>query len=211
MFQIIVAITSGVFLIFASDSIGFIFSSIFLAYFNKVLGGYAGIYTRHLGNLNEIIATIYKRIELPLKKDFSPEKFEERWKQYNTEHFLINFFWHRPGGATDNLGKWVERRHTAYFTSGSFCVAAAIATILSVLIIYGYDLGFTWQNLVIVMITVGVSAIIIWNGKLAMQDAIAITDLHVAGFVNAKVREILKQYSSPTKETDTTPKPSKLK
>ncbi len=195
-FQVIVAITSGVFLLFASDSVGFIFSTLFLFVFN-LRGGYAGVYTRHLGSLNKFIVDIYNEMELPLPKDYSSEEFGKRLKKYNTEHFLIYFLWHRPDGVNDNLSKWVERRHTAYFTSYSFIVAATIATFLSSLIISIYDLGFTPIHLTIFIITAAIFVVLVWNGERAMRDAIAVTDLHAAGFINPRVKRILKQYFPP--------------
>ncbi len=197
-FQLIIAITSAVFLLFTSDSIGFIFSTLFLFIFN-LRGGYAGLYTRRLGNLNKFVVDIYNEMKLRLPKDYLSEEFGKRLKKYNTEHFLIYFLWHRPNGASDNLSKWVERRHTAYFTSYSFMVAATIATLFSSWIIWDYVLGFTPINVTIFIITGIIFAVLVWNGERAMQDAIAVTDLHIAGFINPRVKKILKQYFPPIK------------
>lgn len=195
-FQVIVAITSGVFLIFASDSIGFIFSTLFLFIFN-LRGGYAGVYTRHLGYLNKFIVDMYNEMELPLPKDYPVEEFGRRLRKYNMEQFLIYFLWHQPDGVSDNLSKWVERRHTAYFTSYSFIVAATIASCLSFLVIYIDDLGFTSMNITIFIITIIIFVMLVWNGERAMQDAIAITDFHFARFLNPKVKKIITQDFAP--------------
>jgi hypothetical protein len=196
--QIIVAIISGVFLIFASDSMGFIFSTLFLFIFN-IRDGYAGVYTRRIGNLKKTFMDIYNNSELQLPEDQSIKEFGERLNKYNTEHFLIYFLWHHPDGVNDNLNKWVERRHTAYFTSYSIITAATIASLLSSLIIYIYDLSFTTQNQIIFMVTAIIFAILIRNGERAMRDAIAITDLHIAGFINPRVKEIFGKNPPPAK------------
>lgn len=216
-FQIMVAVISGVFLIFASDAAGYIFSSIFLFFFN-LQGGYAGIYKRHLGDLNDFFIDGYNESKLELPKASSHEKFSKRWGKYNTEHSLIYFLWHRHDGVSDNLNDWIERRHTAFFTSFSSITAAVIATAIAGLAARAYNLHFNSQNLITFAVTLVICIIIGFNGIYAMRDAVAITDLHVAGFVNPRVREIFRRYPPPSEpepqrkeNASSSPKPKKKK
>jgi hypothetical protein len=202
-FQILATVASGVLLVFISDSVGFIFSSIYIFIFNsRLVGGYSGIYTRRFGNLKNSIMDIYQSLKSPapkdIHKDFSDQKFEARADKYNSEHFLIYFLWHRPDNVNAELNDWVERRHTAYFTSYSCFVAAILSSATSLLIIFNSQLGFTGANTTILLVTGLISFVVVQNGKNAMNDAVALTDIHVAGFLNSNVREIFRRYSPPT-------------
>lgn len=181
-------------IVFASDSIGFIFSSISVFIFNR-MGGYTRIYKRKLGysGLKGSIMQIYESMDSKLPNDFSHDNFQQRWSNYNTEHFLASFFWHRSD-LPNTLNEWIERRHTAYFTSYSYLTAAILGSILSFITIFALKLGVSWANLIILLTTGIVSWIVVKNGEDAMKDALAIIDLRIAGYVNPGVKNIFNHY-----------------
>ena len=192
--KLLLAIIPSALVIFTSDAIGYIFSSIFQYYFNY-RGGYAKLYKQGIGNLKKYIIDHYNKIEMPLDNEPLLEGLSKRLKKYNTEQFLIYYFWHRPGGADENLHKWIERRFNAYFTAYSVIIALILGTILSFSIICCY-LAFNCMNGLIFLISILIALLIRRNGENALKDAVSITDLHISGFINPRVKEMVQTYIS---------------
>ncbi len=198
--QVIPAIISALFLFFASEPIGYIFTSISLFVFN-LFGGYAGLYSRKIGNLDKDIIDEYKNIMDTLPNDKLQKNFYKRIKNYNTEQFFIYFFWHRINGANDNLSSWVERRFTAFFISFSFLTSTIIALSSSIITIYFFNFGFNLLNLISFIISILLTVILAVNGEKAIDDAIAITDFHVASFINPIIQVQLKNHKTSEEST----------
>ena len=182
-------------IIFASDSIGFVFSSIAVCIFN-CRGGYSGQYEKNLGykDLKKSLINDYMSLPDPQKKSFSHDSFESRFHSYNTEHFFVYFLWHRPD-MSEHLNEWIERRHTAYFTAFSTSIAIFLASVVSFIWILVKPLQLCFGNLWTLVGSIIFCFIILRNGACAMKDALAIIDFRISGFVNQRVRELLNRYS----------------
>jgi hypothetical protein len=183
-------------IVFASDAIGYIFNSIAVFIFNRS-GGYSGKFKKHLGysELRDSIIQTYDSMNVELPNDFSHDKFRLKWDAYNTEHFFVNFFWHRSE-LPSNLNEWLERRYNAYFTAHSCSIALIIATLISFVTICNPIFGISPVNWIVLLFTGFGVLIFVLNGKEAMKDAMAITDLHIAEYVNPRVRKILGRYQT---------------
>jgi hypothetical protein len=187
--QIVISIVSGVFIFFASDSIGFIFSTFFQLIFN-IFGGYNGVFEKNFGDLSKFIIEKYSKITITLPKDDEDyiKDFQMRLGKYNSEQLLVYFFWHCKNGATESIKQWVERRFNAYFAAYNSVIAIFFATLFSFLIILSNELlTFTTINWVILVFSLVFCISAIVSGEIAMKDAVRIIDIQVASFVDPRV------------------------
>lgn len=203
--QVIISIAAGVFLFFASDSVGYIFGTFFMLIFN-LYGGYSEIFKKHFGKLDELLLQkyIFFHKTEPITED--SYNFRERFAEFNTEQKLVYFFWHNETGVTERIDKWVERRFNAYFIAYGSLVAVLCASILSVCIISSNHMGFSSSNYVFFVITAVFCISLILSAEFAMKDAVRIVDLQIASFLDPAIYEIKKEYNSKfTKQSESDP------
>ncbi len=191
--QVLITIASGAFIFFASDSIGYIFSTIFLFFFNTIVGGYAGIYKKKIRDLGKYITETYDEMKVTSLDDKYSKIFRKRLQLNNTEHIFVYFFWNCKDGANEYLQQWIERRHTAYFTSYGTVIAIIAATIISNIVITSLNWTPTSSNFVIFISSFVFVLISIVAGELAMKDSISILNLHLASFINPKIIKIIQE------------------
>jgi len=197
------AIAAGL-LLFTSDAIGYLFSSMFVFAFN-VLGGYATMYRHRLAN-NAYRDAILEEVSRPLPRGryaIPPGPFNESLADLNHDQLLCFFLWHVED-VSGQLDDWVERRHTAYFTGWTAVLALALATLLPGLLAGSGLIAFSTVNWFIIAGTAILSAMLVFNAEKAMRDNFGVLDLAIARKLNPRVRAVYERLNPRNASRNTT-------
>jgi hypothetical protein len=184
--------------IFASDSVGYILSSLHVRLFNR-RRGYSGQYERNIAysHFPEVLRSEYEHTRTPVNSEPVHFTFEQRWPRFTPEQLLVYFFWHRPE-APNPLEPWVERRNTAYFTALSTCTGLVLATAIAGAWIGLAPLHWSLWNGVILLLSASLFLVLYLNGQAAMRDGLAAIDLVIAGHLNPAVRGLFREHDPRT-------------
>ena len=184
--------------IFASDSVGYILSSLTVFVFNQ-RNGYSGQYARALSysHFPQVLRNEYQDARTSENEEPVHFNFERSWPRFTPEQLLVYFFWHRPE-VENRLEAWVERRNTAYFTALSSCMGIVLATITAACWILVGRLHPTPWNGAILALSLGMVAVLAINGLAAMRDGLAAIDLVIAGHINPAIRRVFRDHD-PTR------------
>lgn len=196
IYQGIAAVVGLGALFFTSDSIGYLFGSIYIYFWNNVSGGFRkgrGGYSAEWRKLSydvkaHVVEQYERAREIPIK-DTQHLKFEKQWESYSADVFLA-YFWQR---APRDIVDWGVRRHTAFFTGMSTIIGIGFGLILSTAIIVLSNMGWTPINTSIAIAAVILILMIHNNAEHARSEAWQIIDLWLANAFNAHLAPILNQ------------------
>lgn len=124
-------------IIFTSEAFGYIFSSIFILFWNKswkiypgnidVLCGYSRHWHKLQYGIKKIISNYYDK-----EGKSAPTRYEQ--------DILLSYFWFYF--IPKDMDDWITRRYTAYFINWACIISIGLAIVLSVLITWQGSLNF---------------------------------------------------------------------
>lgn len=195
-YQVIIAIIGLGALIFTSNTIGYLFGSIYIFLWNNIPGrfhrgegGYSAEWKKLSYDIKTLIIEKYKQASRQLEENPSHDKFERQWETYSADVFL-SYFWQR---APRDIVDWAVRRHTAFLTGMSTIIGISLALLLSITLIIGSNLGWNFSNFIISTVGFLMIFIIYNNAQHARSEAWQIIDLWLAHSLNPYLTPILDQ------------------
>jgi hypothetical protein len=201
IYQGVTAVVGVGALLFTSDSIGYLFGSFYIFYWNDVRGrfqkgkgGYSAEWRKLSYDIKTYVIEQYKIARKTSDKDALHSKFEEQWESYSADVFLA-YFWQR---APRDIVDWGVRRHTAFFTGMSTIIGICFGLILSVTIIMVSKMGWTAINTGITVAAAILILMIYSNAEHARSEAWQIIDLWLANAFNPHLAPILNQVQQST-------------
>jgi hypothetical protein len=181
-------------ILFTSDAIGYLFSSIHIFMWNIVRGRFhqgRGGYSAEWQRLEyDLKAHIIKEFSLALRSSADQDrhrKIQKRWESYSSDVFLSYFWQQAPQGIVD----WTSRRHTAFFTGMSTVIAIGLGLSISAIVISAFRMGWTNANWYITAISAIVAFMLYMNAQYARKEAFEIMDLWLSGKLNPQLQKIL--------------------
>ena len=197
--QAVAAIFATGILLFTSDSVGYLFTSLVVFHFNA-RGGYSRDYRTRLGyrDFKQRIIDYYFNDPHPIAEESKHKRFEEQWLRYSEEAFMAYFFWHL---FQDNpLDDWFTRRFSAYFAGLSAALAIVIGLALSMVLTCAFQMHWTPVNTWVTAVSLLFCIVLGSNAVRARRDTWPIVDLWVAGILNPRIRSIRDHLRQPDKE-----------
>ncbi len=196
IYQAVTAILGLGALLFTSDAIGYVFSTVHVFLWNIVRGrfrqgsgGYSAEWHRLGYDLKGHIVQQYKNTPTTPNDTVNHLKFEKQWESYSADVFLSYFWQQAPSGIVD----WAMRRHTAFFAGMSTVIGIGLGLALSAIIIWAWKLGWTPTNTGIAITSVVLALVIYRNAQYSRSEAWQIIDLWLAGKLNPRLRTVLDE------------------
>jgi hypothetical protein len=191
--QVLVAVIGASLLLFTSDAIGYLFGSVFNFVFNH-FGGYSGLYSRRLANatFRDTLIEQLGNLKNPPKNFRSHKKFIASLSEYRHDQLLVYFHWH-IGDVPSSLDDWLERRHTAFFTAWITLMGAGGATLLSLALFCSLGLAPSSLTWMILVGTFAIAFVLVSNANFAMEDALRVIDLRLAGSLDPRIDELRRK------------------
>lgn len=176
--------------IFASEGIGYIFSTVAIFIWEKYTGGYSGILKKELGDEERII----EKLEGDRKRIF------QNCRDIDYDLF-ISYFWQR---ADRSLLDWAVRRWNIYFTNLSAIFTIVMTFIISfILINHNFfnifkSIQFEYSNNIILLMfgLILYSSILYSEANRNKMQAINMIKLWLKDSNNSKPQTVIKNYSS---------------
>jgi len=192
IYQVVLTILGTGLVLFSSDAIGFMFSTMVLFFwegkFRPGRGGYSSEWLRRTSyNIKDIIIEQYKNAPKTTKIESLHKIFEKQWETYNPDIFLT-FIWQFAPRYIDD---WDTRKYSSFFTDLSTITGMFFGLVLSALIIWVWHMGFTLTHLIILLVSLAWIYMLWRNAQYARQEAWQMVDMWIAGFINPRLRKIL--------------------
>lgn len=199
LIQVIIAITSIGVAIFTSEPVGFLFGSIpYMMWslkggFKPENGGYAAEMRKLTHNIKLDIIQGYKSVYK--NENDKSQKPDKKWMKYAPDVFL-NYYWQQ---APHFIVEWVSRRQSAYFANMSVAVSIGMATILSTIIIFIYQLGWTSSAIAAVVITSLLSLFFLHVAQGARTEAWQMVDVWMEQGFDKQLGKVMQNISDTLK------------
>ena len=202
IYQAVIALVGVGALLFTSDVIGYILSTVYYVFWNNPLAilrkgevGYAAEMEKKLGyNLKNIVIKLYKNSQETDDSEILHKKFEGQWEAYSSDVFLSYIFHHAP----QPIVGWTSRRHTAFFAGIAATLAIALGFILSTVAIFSFKMGWTSVNTSLSILSIILLTILHRNAQQARTEAWQMIDLWIARALNPNLRTILRRIEQPS-------------
>jgi quercetin dioxygenase-like cupin family protein len=189
-----IAIVSLGLAFFTSEPIGYVFNSIYIFLWNvrggrrPEFGGYAAEWRKLTWDPK---TETLKRYEAGATMDGQAQPIkrpEGHWEKYSPDVFL-SYFWQQ---APKSLVSWVSRRHTVFFMGRSVIVGMGLAMFLSVLFVLGFNMGWTLETIIVLVMTAILMAFIEYNVRGARTEAWEMVDLWIAKTFDRRMRKAVE-------------------
>lgn len=194
-YQAIAAIVGAGAVLFTSEAIGYLFTSIHVFLWNiirggfeKGLGGYSGEWKRLSYDPKLYITELYKdSIDSgQLKQD---KEFDKLVGTYNRDVFLSTIWLRAPKEIVD----WATRRYTAFFLGMATLLSLFMGLLISIIAIKKLNMDWTTMNDCIFVLVSMFCAIVFCNAQYARNEARQIIDLWLAENLNPQFKAIMKK------------------
>ena len=198
--DILFPLVSLAIIVFTSESVGYLFNSIFVFIWNlrgSIRPEYGG-YAAEWNSLNYD----YKQIVL----DKCGKKEEDRLTKYGADVFF-SYFWNQfPERAVE----WVSRRHSAFFINMSTVVSIITGVIFAFIIIEAKSMGHSRENWIVYFGSLLFAAIFVYNALGPKREAFQMIDFLSRNLFDDEFSNNLNSIQNSTSNISTEAKASPL-